>query len=139
MEIYGPLIEQQVTAMRNQMDVVGKPFQILGLDLLIDEELKAWVLEVNDHPSLNIYFDSSKEPMGVTKEFTDADICPVDFLVKSTLAKDTIQLAKKSKETVIGTEQFGSLTKIHPECNIVSTEGAVDIRATVLNLRQIFY
>ena len=45
--------------MNNQQDVVGKPFQILGLDLLIDRDLKAWVLEVNDHPSLNIYFDSS--------------------------------------------------------------------------------
>ena len=36
MEIYGPLIEHQVNALSGQQDVVGKPFQILGLDLLID-------------------------------------------------------------------------------------------------------
>ena len=97
------------------------------------------MLEVNDHPSLNIYFDDSKEAMGATKEFTDDDICPVDFLVKSRLTRDTITLAKKSKETVVETEEYGSLTKIHPHCNKVSTEGVVDILTTVLNLRQIFY
>ena len=36
MEMYGPLIEHQVNAMTGAEDVVGKPFQILGLDLLID-------------------------------------------------------------------------------------------------------
>jgi len=36
MEIYGPLIEHQVNAMTGEEDIVGKPFQILGLDLLID-------------------------------------------------------------------------------------------------------
>jgi hypothetical protein len=41
------------------MEITGKPFQILGFDLLLDSNLKAWVLEVNDHPSLNIYFDNS--------------------------------------------------------------------------------
>ena len=59
MQMYGPLIEHQVNALSGQKDVAGKPFQILGLDLLIDKDLKAWVLEVNDHPSLNIYFDNS--------------------------------------------------------------------------------
>jgi hypothetical protein len=59
MEIYGPLIENQVTALSNTMEITGKPFQILGFDLLIDRDLKAWILEVNDHPSLNIYFDTN--------------------------------------------------------------------------------
>ena len=71
--MYGPLIEQQVTAMTGLIDSQGKPFQILGLDLLIDAELKAWVLEINDHPSLNIYFNP-KETME-EREMTDEDIC----------------------------------------------------------------
>ena len=69
----------------------GKPFQILGFDLLIDRDLKAWILEVNDHPSLNIYFDTSTAIE--EKEMTDEDICPVDFLVKSTLVTDTLHLS----------------------------------------------
>ncbi len=32
----------------------GDCFQILGFDIFIDGDLKAWVLEINDHPSLNI-------------------------------------------------------------------------------------
>lgn len=59
--------------MSGLMDVEGKPFQILGLDLLIDAKLKAWVLEINDHPSLNIYFDSN--PSMEHREMTDDDIC----------------------------------------------------------------
>jgi D-alanine-D-alanine ligase-like ATP-grasp enzyme len=40
----------------------GKIYQIFGFDILIDEKLKAWLLEVNDYPSMNIY--SCKESMG---------------------------------------------------------------------------
>ena len=32
----------------------GRPFQIFGFDVLIDNKLKCWILEINDHPSLNI-------------------------------------------------------------------------------------
>ena len=62
--------------MSGLMDVEGKPFQILGLDLLIDAKLKAWVLEINDHPSLNIYFDSNVTNVTMEhREMTDEDIC----------------------------------------------------------------
>lgn len=33
----------------------SKPFQILGFDILIDQKMKCWILEINDHPSLNIF------------------------------------------------------------------------------------
>ena len=46
------------------MQLGGKPFEVLGLDVLIDRELKPWVLEINDNPSLSIYFDSSVEMGG---------------------------------------------------------------------------
>ena len=103
--------------------------------MLIDRDLKAWILEVNDHPSLNIYFDSS-----VTMEhqvMTDADICPVDFRVKSMLVQDTILLAKKSREAVCSLVNFNSLSKIHPAQG--ESESQIDLYAVVRNLRQIFY
>lgn len=79
--------------MTRQGTVKGKPFQILGFDLLIDENLKAWILEINDNPSLNIYFDT--EYMR-TKKMEEYDICQVDLYVKGALVTDTILLAKKS-------------------------------------------
>ena len=135
MEMYTPLIEQQLTSMSGQQEIDGKPFQILGMDLLIDKKLKAWVLEVNDHPSLNIYFQSEEtfvvgQVKPVKPELTDEDICPVDYLVKSRLTKDVILLVKQPKETVASTSHFNSLTKIHPE-GIQQREGAVDVFGTV--------
>ena len=66
----------------------------MGLDLLIDKKLKAWVLEVNDHPSLNIYFDTS---FMEAKKYEDSDICQVDLYVKKRLVTDTVNLAKKKQ------------------------------------------
>jgi D-alanine-D-alanine ligase-like ATP-grasp enzyme len=34
----------------------------MGFDMLIDSNLNAWLLEINDHPSLNIYLE--KDFMG---------------------------------------------------------------------------
>lgn len=34
-----------------------KCFQILGLDILIDENFNPWLMEVNANPSLNVYVD----------------------------------------------------------------------------------
>lgn len=41
-----------------QDNLPGRSFQVFGFDILLDKDLKAWVLEINDHPSLNIYFDN---------------------------------------------------------------------------------
>jgi tubulin polyglutamylase TTLL6/13 len=35
----------------------SKCFQILGIDILIDENFNAWLMEVNSNPSLNVYVD----------------------------------------------------------------------------------
>ena len=58
--------------------------------MLIDTELKCWLLEINYNPSLNIYFDTSNPNDEV--EMTDADICPVDLYVKSKVAVDAMRL-----------------------------------------------
>ena len=76
----------------------------MGFDLLIDEKLKTWILEVNDHPSLNIYFD--KEYMS-HRVMTEEDVCPLDLYVKSRVTRDTIILAKKAAISEI--KSFNSL------------------------------
>ncbi len=65
----------------------------MGFDLILDEKLKAWVLEVNDHPSLNIYH--STEFLD-TRPKHDEDVCPIDLYVKSRVVKDCINLARKT-------------------------------------------
>jgi hypothetical protein len=48
-------------------------FEILGFDILVDSDLKPWILEVNLNPSLS----------------TDS---PLDFKIKSNLVTDTLNL-----------------------------------------------
>ena len=57
LQMFAPLSEHQILSINGNKPISGKPFQILGIDILIDEALKAWVLEVNINPSLNIYFE----------------------------------------------------------------------------------
>ena len=70
--------------------------------------------------------------MAGTKEYTDEDICQVDLYVKSRLVQDTLDLVRKSRDVVAETDEFRSLTKIHP----ASEES---IYSLVRDLRTIFY
>jgi len=45
---------------------------------LLDKDLKAWILEINDHPSFNIFY--SKEFMGSKPK--DEILSKVDLYVK---------------------------------------------------------
>jgi hypothetical protein len=107
MQVYIPLLQHQWTLKTESKQPQGRPFQILGLDLLIDSYLKAWLLEINDHPSLNIYFDTNF--MGGPK-MTDSDIEQVDLYVKKRVVCDAIKVAKKRQQQ----EQFNSLSQIYP-------------------------
>jgi hypothetical protein len=59
----------------------------LGLDILIDENLNGWLLEVNANPSLNVYSD---------KELPNGDIeqtlSELDKYVKTMVVSDTIKI-----------------------------------------------
>lgn len=76
-------------------------FQILGMDVLIDENWQIWLMEVNANPSLNVYID---------RELPNGDIeqtlSEIDKYVKTNLVADSLALissasiyaSKKSKE-----------------------------------------
>lgn len=81
--------------MNNGKEIPGKMFQILGYDMMIDEDLKVWLLEINDHPSLNIYLEKDWMGGGVPKTLS-----LIDEYVKKTCVGDTIRLVKKKKEKV---------------------------------------
>ena len=40
--------------LKKNVEYKGKVFQIFGFDILIDKNLKAWLLEINDHPSFSV-------------------------------------------------------------------------------------
>lgn len=62
-----------LSAMRQHQLYRNNCFEIFGFDILIDSELKPWILEVNLNPSL----------------VTDS---PLDFMIKANLTTDTLNL-----------------------------------------------
>lgn len=89
-----------------------RSFQILGLDILLDEALNAWLLEVNANPSLNVYSD---------KELPNGDIeqtlSELDKFVKTTLISDTIKVVTTPNDQIKNIQEMGCLKKILPVQN----------------------
>ena len=87
------LIQHHVMLTMGNAQPAGKVFQVFGFDILLDEKYKAWILEVNDHPSFNIYY--TKEFMGNNKD--DEILSQVDLHVKSEVMVDALKLAQVKK------------------------------------------
>lgn len=85
------LIEQEFQFGNRWNETKGDCFQILGFDVFIDSDLKAWVLEVNDHPSLNILL-TKEGPNGLLKFPSE-----VDKFIKTKVVGDAISLMRQSK------------------------------------------
>jgi hypothetical protein len=65
------------------------------------------VLEINDNPSLDIYFD---QLFMQHKVHNESDICPVDLYVKARVVTDAIKLSMLESPP----SKMASLTKIYP-------------------------
>lgn len=57
-----------------------KNFQIFGLDVILDEDCKPYLLEVNGNPSLNIEYDDQDYGQ---KGRSQLPVCEVDKFVKA--------------------------------------------------------
>lgn len=58
--------------------------------MFIDSKLKAWLIEINDHPSLNINLEKDSEAGQHIKEVSE-----IDKFVKMKVLGDAIKLMKK--------------------------------------------
>jgi hypothetical protein len=66
--------------------IKGDVFHVFGFDVLLDEQLKAWILEINEYPSFNIYFETEGEE--------DENIMSqVDLHVKKNVMNDALKIA----------------------------------------------
>mmetsp|Transcript_12514 Transcript_12514/g.16012 ORF Transcript_12514/g.16012 Transcript_12514/m.16012 type:complete len:388 (+) Transcript_12514:337-1500(+) len=85
------LIEQEFQFGGRWNERKGDCFQILGFDIFIDSNLKVWVLEINDHPSLNILL-CKEGPTSLLKFPSE-----VDKFIKTKVVGDAIKLMRKKK------------------------------------------
>ncbi|XP_022084237.1 tubulin polyglutamylase TTLL11-like [Acanthaster planci] len=82
-------------------------FQILGFDILVTEDLKPMLLEVNANPSLRLDYEKEVSP-GIT----ESQPSPVDEEIKIPLIKDTLKLLKPCRA---GREARARLTAVKPD------------------------
>jgi hypothetical protein len=68
---------------------------VVGFDLFVDRDLKVWVLEVNDSPSLNINLCLEGDK-GLIKHASE-----VDRVIKTTVVGDAIELMRNYREGLL--------------------------------------
>jgi 5S rRNA maturation endonuclease (ribonuclease M5) len=86
-----------------------RSFQILGLDILIDENMHAWLVEINANPSLNVYNDTVL-PNGDIEQ----NLSEVDKYVKTMLISDTLRIVTMERDQIPNYTEIGCLKKILP-------------------------
>ncbi len=62
---------------------------MLGLDVLIDEDYKCWLMEINANPSLNVFSEKEGNNGEIEQQLSE-----IDQYVKTKLVADTIDLLK---------------------------------------------
>lgn len=99
-----PFLQHNYRASFKTEDEKSRCFEILGFDVLIDENLKPWILEVNHSPSLTCdsEFDQDLKDRIITGALKIADI-PEDFM-------ETMQRNEKQRtlERINGTVPRGN-------------------------------
>lgn len=89
----------------------GDCFQILGFDIFIDSDQKAWLFEINDHPSLNINLEK-EGPKGLIKEISE-----IDKFIKTRILGEAISLMKKKSLVRSEIETYKGYIRILPDSN----------------------
>ena len=67
----------------------AKCFQIIGIDILLDERLKPWLLEINGNPSMNI--EHSIDPENPESE---KEVSPVDIFIKEKVMEGALEIVQ---------------------------------------------
>ena len=65
-----------------------KNFQILGMDILLDKKMNAWLMEVNANPSLNMFLEKDVEPGSLIEP--EKILSELDKFVKTKVARSSV-------------------------------------------------
>eukprot|EP00330_Aristerostoma_sp_ATCC50986_P002138 CAMPEP_0114585410 /NCGR_PEP_ID=MMETSP0125-20121206/8968_1 /TAXON_ID=485358 ORGANISM="Aristerostoma sp., Strain ATCC 50986" /NCGR_SAMPLE_ID=MMETSP0125 /ASSEMBLY_ACC=CAM_ASM_000245 /LENGTH=478 /DNA_ID=CAMNT_0001780489 /DNA_START=81 /DNA_END=1517 /DNA_ORIENTATION=+ len=94
----------------------GKNYHILGVDIMIDENLKPWFIEINANPSLNVMFELENKE---TQEKLKSQLSPIDYYVKSRVAEEAILMAILDPVEQAKIKRFGSyIALMKNECEM---------------------
>jgi hypothetical protein len=80
----------------------------LGFDVFIDRNLKAWIFEINDHPSLNINLEKEGEK-GLIKELSE-----IDKYIKMKIVGEAMKFMKRPNIDRTNVDSYKGYHRILP-------------------------
>ena len=81
-----------------------KNFQILGMDILLDKKMNAWLMEVNANPSLNMFLEKDVPPDSLVEP--EKILSELDKFVKTQVVGEAIRVV-----TGNGTDEYQGTLK----------------------------
>lgn len=114
-----PMLRHNYKASFPNHDIIQACFEILGFDIIIDENMKPWLLEVNHSPSFNTDGPVDEEVKGnlLRDTFTILNIGKIDKrkILREDREKINKRLIKKLKEIqVTASEKIKTVNTSHP-------------------------
>lgn len=67
-------------------------FQLIGIDIMLDQNCKAWLMEINANPSLNMFLERQNE-----KGEYEKTLCELDKYLKTLIIDDAIKIMRSKK------------------------------------------
>ena len=86
-----------------------KHFHIIGIDIILDQNCKPWLLEINDRPSLSI---SHEDEIGTRDLKNKMHVSEIDLRIKEPIVYDSICLVKMRNRTVLAMQKFGVFERV---------------------------
>ena len=96
-----------------------KWFQVIGIDIILDADCNAWLMEVNANPSLNMYLGTFKTMTFLTSSFIEKIepdgtkskiLSELDKHLKTTVLDDALKIVKWKDQP----DTLGCFEKILP-------------------------
>lgn len=69
-----------------------KAFQLIGFDVMLDHNCKAWLMEINANPSLNMYLERQNADGEQEKVLSE-----IDKYLKTLVLEDALKIVKTRK------------------------------------------
>lgn len=112
----------------------GRPYQIFGFDVLIDSNLKAWLLEINTSPNMELINCRQQTVCAHAK----CPRSPVDHYVKKQVLFDAVSLMLQESQPMEDSqplaERFRSLSRVYPS----QVPMNADLYFKIKDLRRLF-
>ena len=82
-----------------------KCFQLIGIDIMLDQNCKAWLMEINANPSMNMFLERQNANGEHEKVLSE-----LDKYLKTLVLEDSIKIVRGKKDN----EDYGCFEKILP-------------------------